>query len=55
MISKLKVLSIIFIFCFTWSCADKKNKISKIEESSMESQMSNAYKEGYLEFQKGDD
>ena len=54
MISKFKILSIIITFLLIWSCADKKDKISKIKETDMELQMSNAYKEGYLEYKKGD-
>jgi outer membrane protein assembly factor BamD len=36
------------------SCADKEKKISEIIEVDMELQMSNAYKEGYYELQRGD-
>ena len=52
MISKFKILIILISFLFLWSCGEKK--ISKINEVDMEQQMSKAYKEGYLELQKGD-
>ena len=54
MISKFKILPILTLLLFVWSCADKKNKISEIVEVSMEMQMSNAYKEGYFELERGD-
>ena len=53
MISKLKIIFLLITFIFVWSCADKK-EISEIVEVDMEMQMSNAYKEGYLELQRGD-
>tara|TARA_B100000787_G_scaffold105187_1_gene77989 strand:- start:146 stop:994 length:849 start_codon:yes stop_codon:yes gene_type:complete len=54
MFSKFKLLLIFTLFLFVLSCGEKKNKISKIVEVDMEMQMSNAYREGYLELQKGD-
>ena len=54
MISKFKISLILILLLFVWSCADKKNKISKITEVDMEKQMSKAYKEGYFELQRGD-
>ena len=54
MISKFKVLLILNLFLFIWSCGDKAKKISEIVEVDMEQQMSSAYKEGYLELQRGD-
>ena len=55
MISKFKILLIFIIILFVCSCADKtKKKVSEIVEVDMEMQMSNAYKEGYLELQRGD-
>ena len=54
MLSKLKIIPILITFIFIWSCGDKTKKISKIVEIDMEMQMSNAYKEGYLELQRGD-
>jgi outer membrane protein assembly factor BamD len=54
MISKFKILLILSSFLFVWSCGDKINKISEIAEVDMELQMSNAYKEGYFELQRGD-
>ena len=54
MISKFKILLILTPLLLFWSCADKKNKISKITEVDMEKQMSKAYKEGYFELQRGD-
>jgi len=53
MISKIKILFILTSILFLWSCAEKK-KIFEIVEVDMELQMSNSYKEGYLELQKGD-
>ena len=54
MCSKFKIIFILIALLFVWSCADKEKKISKIVEVDMEMQMSNAYKEGYLELQRGD-
>tara|TARA_B110000914_G_C15451272_1_gene441047 strand:- start:400 stop:1248 length:849 start_codon:yes stop_codon:yes gene_type:complete len=54
MISKFKILLILTSLLFVWSCGDKINKISEITEVDMELQMSNAYKEGYFELQRGD-
>ena len=54
MISKFKLFLICLLFLFTYSCADKKNEISKIIETDMELQMSKAYKEGYMELRRGD-
>tara|TARA_B110000027_G_scaffold88967_1_gene94169 strand:+ start:75 stop:221 length:147 start_codon:yes stop_codon:yes gene_type:complete len=42
MISKFKILFILTLLLFVFSCADKKNKISEIVEVDMEMQMSNA-------------
>ena len=54
MISKFKILLILISLLFVWSCGDKTKKISEIEETGMEMQMSNAYRQGYLELQRGD-
>ena len=54
MLSKLKIILLLITFTFIWSCGDKTKKISKIDEIDMEMQMSNAYKEGYFELQRGD-
>ena len=54
MISKFKILIVLTLLLFVWSCGDKTKKISKIEEVDIEMQMSNAYKEGYFELQNGD-
>ena len=54
MISKFKILLILTSFLFIWSCGDKTSKTSKITEVDLERQMSNAYKEGYLELERGD-
>ena len=54
MLSKLKIILLLITFIFIWSCGDKTKKISEIVEVDMEMQMSNAYKEGYLELQRGD-
>ena len=54
MLSKLKIILLLITFVFICSCVDKTKKISEIVEVDMEMQMSNAYKEGYFELQKGD-
>ena len=54
MLSKLKIILLLITFTFIWSCGDKTKKISEIVEVDMEVQMSSAYKEGYLELQRGD-
>ena len=54
MFSKFKLLFLLGLLTLLWSCADKTKKISKIVEIDMELQMSNAYKEGYFEFERGD-
>jgi len=54
MLSKLKIILLLITFIFICSCGDKTKKISEIVEVDMELQMSNAYKEGHLELQKGD-
>jgi len=54
MVSKFKILFILTSLLFFNSCGDKTNKISKIVEIDMEMQMSNAYKQGYLELKRGD-
>ncbi|MDC1139554.1 outer membrane protein assembly factor BamD [Candidatus Pelagibacter sp.] len=54
MISKFKILLILISLFFVWSCSDKPKKISKIVEVDMEMQMSNAYKEGFFELERGD-
>ena len=54
MISKFKILLIFISLLFFYSCGDKKQKISEIKEIDIEMQMSNAYKEGYFELERGD-
>jgi outer membrane protein assembly factor BamD len=54
MISKLKIIFLLITFIFIWSCGDKTKKISEILEVDIKMQMSNAYKEGYFELQRGD-
>ena len=54
MLSKLKIILLLITFIFIWSCGDKTKKISEIVEVDMEMQMSDAYKEGYFELQRGD-
>jgi outer membrane protein assembly factor BamD len=54
MFFKIKLLFIFTLLLFIYSCGDKKNKVSEIVEVDMELQMSNAYKEGYYELQRGD-
>ena len=54
MLSKLKIIFLLTILVFAWSCGDKTKKISEIIEVDMEMQMSDAYKEGYFELQRGD-
>ena len=55
MFSKFKLLIILTSFILVVSCSNKDKKISEIVELDIELQMSNAYREGYLEFEKGDD
>jgi|TARA_B110000027_G_scaffold75552_1_gene80497 outer membrane protein assembly factor BamD len=54
MIFKFKILFILTLLLFNWSCGDKVIKTSEIVEVDMEMQMSNAYKEGYSELEAGD-
>jgi len=54
MISKFKILFTLSILLLVWSCGDKTKKISEIVEIDMEMQMSNAYRQGYFELQRGD-
>ena len=54
MIIKFKIILILISLLVIWSCADKTDKISESVEVDMEMQMSNAYKEGYFEYKKGD-
>ena len=54
MISKFKLLLIFASLFLIFSCADKSKKISEIVEVDIELQMSDAYREGYLELQRGD-
>ena len=54
MLSKLKIILFLISFIFIYSCGDKKKKISEIVAVDIEMQMSNAYKEGYFELQRGD-
>jgi outer membrane protein assembly factor BamD len=54
MFSNFKLLLTLSLFLLLWSCVDKKNKVSEITEIDMELQMSNAYREGYFELERGD-
>ena len=54
MISKFKIFLIFISLLFFYSCGEKKQKISEIKEIDIEMQMSNAYKEGYFELERGD-
>ena len=54
MISRFKILFLLTILLFVWSCGEKTKKVSEIVEVDMEMQMSNAYKEGYFELKRGD-
>ena len=54
MFSKFKILLILIALLSVLSCGNKANKINEITEIDMEMQMSNAYREGYLELRKGD-
>ena len=54
MIFKFKILLILTSFFLVWSCVDKSKNISEIIEVDMEMQMSDAYKNGYLELKRGD-
>jgi len=54
MFSKLKTIFLLITLIFVCSCGDRQKKISEIVEVDMEMQMSNAYKQGYFELQRGD-
>tara|TARA_B100000787_G_scaffold150496_1_gene123080 strand:- start:144 stop:986 length:843 start_codon:yes stop_codon:yes gene_type:complete len=54
MISKFKLLFILAAFLSIFSCTDKPKIISEIVEVDIELQMTNAYREGYIELEKGD-
>ena len=54
MLSKLKITLLLTTLIFVWSCGVTEKKLSEIVEVDMEMQMSNAYKEGYFELQRGD-
>ena len=54
MFCKFKLILILISFTFFVSCANKEKTISEIIEVDIQMQMSNAYKEGYLELQRGD-
>ena len=54
MFSKFKLLIILTSLILVVSCSNKDKKISEIVELDIELQMSNAYREGYLEFEKGE-
>ena len=54
MIFKFKLLLILTSFLLIFSCAEKPKEISEIIEVDIELQMSNAYREGYLELERGD-
>ena len=54
MFSKLKTIFLLIALIFVSSCGDRTKKISEIVEVDMEMQMSNAYKQGYFELQRGD-
>ena len=53
MIKFYKIFFLI-IFVILTSCSSENKKISIIEESDLELQMIDAYKEGYEELEKGD-
>ena len=54
MINRNKILTLIVLLLFAYSCAAKKNKVTEIVEIDMELQMSNAYEDGYVEMERGD-
>ena len=54
MLSKLKIILLLITFTFIWSCGDKEKKISEIVEIDIEMQMTNSFRQGYLELEKGD-
>ena len=51
---KLYKIFFLIIFVILTSCSSENKKISIIEESDLELQMIEAYKEGYEELEKGD-
>ena len=50
----LQLYLIIFLIFLNISCSKEKEKISIVEEESLETQMIKAYNEGLKEFEKGD-
>ena len=54
MLFNFKLILALSILLFLWSCGNNKEKVSKIVEVDMELQMTNAYREGYFELQRGD-
>ena len=52
--SNLNKLIIILLFFSTLSCAKKEEKITVLEEKSLEMQMIDAYNEGLAELEKND-
>jgi outer membrane protein assembly factor BamD len=54
MLSKLKIILLLITFIFISSCGDKEKKISEIVEIDIEMQMTNSFRQGYLELEKGD-
>jgi outer membrane protein assembly factor BamD len=54
MFSKFKILLVLNLLFFVYSCGDKSKEVSEIVELDMEMQMTNAYKQGYFELQRGD-
>ena len=51
--TSLKITFFLFLF-FVISCSSKNEKVSILEEESLEMQMIDSYKEGYEELEKGD-
>ena len=51
--TSLKIVFFLFLF-FLISCSSKNEKVSILEEESLEMQMIDSYKEGYEELEKGD-
>ena len=54
MFSKLKILPILIILLFMWSCGGKEEEKIILLETNLENQMIAAYKKGMEELEKGD-
>ena len=54
MLSKFKILPILIIILFIWSCGGKDEKKITLKETDLENQMIAAYEKGMEELERGD-